>query len=285
MPLQDQQQLRPLGEMPGLVAPGTEDVGLVVLVVVPVHRPVGVVVLPYQPVRERRLTDGDVVRERGRAREIARFAAGFESRQQRLAGMHVGILSAVRRQHRPVGVRFVGIQLRRWRPEALLHQIERLADPRACLVDARHCCVRVREQDERESVAMIGGVCDSRSVQQPGIAAGRRLPMALAQECQAVPYRLQVSRVAEPAIGHRVVEDEARAADQVARPRVVDRAVVAIEVIEAAVRIDGARMVERHGVADMIEEELGIAEVGHTVWSPSLSADGNSAQRQYGALG
>ena len=53
--------------------------------------------------------------------------------------------------------------------------------------------------------------------------------------------------------------------------RVVDGAVVAIEVVEAALRIDGARMVERHRVADMIEQELGIAKVGHAVWSPIAS--------------
>jgi hypothetical protein len=70
--------------------------------------------------------------------------------------------------------------------------------------------------------------------------------MALPQECEAVPHRSEIGRIAETAIGHRIVEYEARAADQVACVRVVYRAVVAIEVVETAGRINRARMVERH---------------------------------------
>ena len=45
--------------------------------------------------------------------------------------------------------------------------------------------------------------------------------------------------------------------------RIVDTAVVAEKMIEPAARIDRARMVERHRVADVIEQEARVAEVGH----------------------
>src|SRR5690606_20794467 len=62
--------------------------------------------------------------------------------------------------------------------------------------------------------------------------------------------------------GHRVVEDEAGAADQVPGVGVVDRAVVAEELEEPARRIDAARMVEAHGVGHVREQEPAGAEIG-----------------------
>ena len=76
-------------------------------------------------------------------------------------------------------------------------------------------------------------------------------------------HGLQVGRVTEPAIRHRIVENETRAADQVTGMRVVDAAVVPEKMKEPAVRIDCARMVESHRVADMVEQEARVAEVGH----------------------
>ena len=67
---------------------------------------------------------------------------------------------------------------------------------------------------------------------------------------------------AELAKGHRVVEDEARAADEMACARVVDRAVVFEEVKETAGRIDAARMIERHRLLDVAKQELATAEIG-----------------------
>jgi hypothetical protein len=43
---------------------------------------------------------------------------------------------------------------------------------------------------------------------------------------------------------------------------VVHRAVVFVEMVEAAVRIDRARVIKRHGVRDVIEQELPAAEIG-----------------------
>ncbi|KAG1435380.1 hypothetical protein G6F56_013993 [Rhizopus delemar] len=60
-----------------------------------------------------------------------------------------------------------------------------------------------------------------------------------------------------PHAGHRVVEDEARAAHQVAMAGIVDAAVVTEVVEEATVRIDAARVVERHRVGDVRTQERG----------------------------
>ena len=108
--LEYQQQLGPFGQMPGLIAPWTKDVGLVVLVVLPVHRPVGVVVLPDESVRQRRLPDCDVPRQLRRAIEIARLARGIERRQHGFAGVHVGVLPAIGGDRRPVRGGFVRVQ-------------------------------------------------------------------------------------------------------------------------------------------------------------------------------
>jgi hypothetical protein len=45
--------------------------------------------------------------------------------------------------------------------------------------------------------------------------------------------------------------------------RVVDAAVVAEKMKKSTVRIDRTRMVERHRMADMVEQKAGVAEVGH----------------------
>src|SRR5690606_2089629 len=94
-----------------------------------------------------------------------------------------------------------------------------------------------------------------------------RVEVALAQVGHAVADRAQVllaqCGVVLPELerGHRIVEDEARTADQVAMAGVVDRAVVPEVMEEAAFRIDAARMVERHGAADVPAQRVGRAEI------------------------
>src|SRR5690606_36979641 len=80
--------------------------------------------------------------------------------------------------------------------------------------------------------------------------------------------------IAERAPGHRVVEDEAGAADQVAMAGVVHRAVVLVVVEEAAGRVDAARVVEGHRVGDVRAQEGGRTEIGsvHAVASCWLSS-------------
>ena len=96
--------------------------------------------------------------------------------------------------------------------------------------------------------------------------------MCFAQKSDAVLARVEVLGPAELAKGHRVVEDEARAADQMARVRVVDRAVVFEEMVEAAARIDRARMIERHRVLDVIEQERSAAEIRRCEWLQNSKA-------------
>lgn len=109
---------------------------------------------------------------------------------------------------------------------------------------------------------MIGGVGDLIVVQQPGVTAGRRIAMSLPLNGQAMFKRALIVRVTEAAKSHRIIEDEARAAHQMPGMRVVDAAVVAEEVMEAAGRIDGARMVKSHRVADVIKQEARVTKVG-----------------------
>src|SRR5580698_9063985 len=67
-------------------------------------------------------------------------------------------------------------------------------------------------------------------------------------------------RIAELPIRHRVVEDEAATADQMPRRAVVDRTVVAEEVIETAGRIEHVRRVEAQRVLDVRQQEAALAE-------------------------
>ncbi len=110
---------------------------------------------------------------------------------------------------------------------------------------------------------MIGRVGDTIAVEQPGVSTRRRVAMPFTQVSRAMLHGPQVRGIAEPAIRHRIVENETRAADQVTGMRVVDAAVIPEKMKKSAVRIDRARMVERHRVADMVEQEAGVAEVGH----------------------
>ena len=106
--------------------------------------------------------------------------------------------------------------------------------------------------------------------QGPCIAAGLRIAMYLPQVVEPMAdgdevLLAQVGVIGELAGGHGVVEDEARAADEVAMAAVVDRAVVLEVVEEAAVRIDAARVVERHRVGDVRAQEGRRAEIWQLV--------------------
>jgi hypothetical protein len=101
---------------------------LVVAVVVPVHRPVGPVVLPHQTAGQRGLAHGDVLGQQRGAVEVARFAGGVVGGQQGFAQVHVGVLAAVG-LHRQSGVASSAYRPCCGFPEALLQQVEGLAMP------------------------------------------------------------------------------------------------------------------------------------------------------------
>ncbi|CAM2147777.1 hypothetical protein PT2222_10287 [Paraburkholderia tropica] len=258
MTFENQQQLGPLGLVARLETPRAEDVRAVFLVVVPVDRPVGVKVLPDQPLREPRLTQRDVRRDALGAVEIDQMAGRLVGREQRLGGVHVGVLAAIAGDL-PVGARFVGIEARRAVPEAMFHQLEGGGDHRLRFFDAGHRGVRVSEQHEGEAVAVARGVERAllavAPVDLPVVALELRVPMHFAQELQAVARVVEMLRLAGFAVRHRVVEHVAAAAHEMARMRVVDRAVVAEIVEEAARRVVHVGRVEAQRVGDMAEQE------------------------------
>ena len=91
--------------------------------------------------------------------------------------------------------------------------------------------------------------------------------MRLAQIAQAVSRGIDVFTmerriVAELDRRQRIVDDEARAADQMPMAAIVDRAVVLEVVEEAAGRIDRVRVIERHRLCDVFAQENGRTEVG-----------------------
>ena len=87
------------------------------------------------------------------------------------------------------------------------------------------------------------------------------LAMPLAQVPQAMTGRIQVGRIAIVPVGHGEIEDEAGTGDQMAGLAVVDRAVVLEEVIEAALGVDTAGMVERQGVADVFQQGVATTKI------------------------
>ena len=139
-----------------------------------------------------------------------------------------------------------------------------LVEPSGCgLVDAGLQRDGIREQHEGAAVAVIRPVLGPAVADGPGVAAVGRMAVHVAQVAQAVPGRLQVLLVAEFPEGHGVVEDEPRAAHQMTMTAIVDGAVVAEVLEEAALRIDGARMVEGHRLRDVLAQEVRRSEVGH----------------------
>jgi hypothetical protein len=118
--LHDQEQLGPFGQVARLVAPGTEDIRLVLAVVVGIDRPVAAIVFPYQIAVQASLAHRDVVGQGLGARQEAPVAGRLEGGQQRFAGVHVRVLAAVAVEVRPVGAGFVGVQAVGRFPEAPL---------------------------------------------------------------------------------------------------------------------------------------------------------------------
>ena len=264
MPLEDQQQLGPFRLVPRLEAPRPKDVRAVFLVVMPIDGPVGMKVLPDEPVRQLRLTLGDVRRDALGAIEVDEMPRRLVGREKCLGRMHVRVLAAVGRDV-PVGRRFIGVKARRRVPKPALHQFECFGDLQPGLFDAGHGGMGLREQHEREAVAVPGAVDGPlfpvAPLDFPVVPAMDWIPVRVAQECKPMARVLEIERIAEMPVRHRVVEDEAATADEVTRTAVVDRAVVLEIVKEAARRVVDRRRIERQRVGDMLEQERAIAEI------------------------
>ena len=82
--------------MPGLIAPGLEQIIRFVDVIVPVMLPVGCVMFPDLAIGRGCHCDGEFVGDDGSAIKIACLVRAFIGGEQCLNGMHVGILPPVR---------------------------------------------------------------------------------------------------------------------------------------------------------------------------------------------
>src|SRR5471032_1060804 len=147
----------------------------------------------------------------------------------------------------------------------LVHQLEGFIDQGFGFIDTRHCRVRASQQDERVAVAMPRAVERAfRTVAPfdfPVVAFIHSIPMRVAQERERVTGVVLMLLATEMAKGHCVIEDEARAADEVARGAVVDRAVVLEKMKKTARVVAGGSRVERKCVANVIEEKIAAAKV------------------------
>jgi hypothetical protein len=147
----------------------------------------------------------------------------------------------------------------------LVHQLEGGIDHRFGFIDTRHRRVRARQQNERVAVAMPRAVERAfRAVAPfdfPVVAFIHRVPVRVAQERERVTGVVLMLLAAEMTKRHRVVEDEARAADEVSRGAVVDRAVVLEKMKKTARVVAGGSCVERQCVANVIEEKIAAAKV------------------------
>ena len=270
-PFQLQQQLGPFGQMAGLEPPRAKNIAFVMAVVIPVGRPVGVVVLPDQTIGQRCLAAGDGMSQGQRAVEIALFAGGGVRSQHRLAGVHVRVLAAVGAEL-PIGRGFVGVERVGRLPKAAFHQLESLGD---AFARARHASLGgmgMSQQHEGQAVAVVAAVLHGGAavvpVDLPGVAL-LRLGMHLAHKGQGMGHIGH--RFAEPAPGQRLVEDEARAADEVAGAAVVDAAVVLEEVEVAAGRVACAGGVKVQRVAHVGQQHVGVSQVRNGGHGSTLS--------------
>ena len=174
MPVEDQQQLRPLGLVAGLEAPRTEDVAAIALVVVPVDRPVRLVVFPDEPVRQATPAGSPCCR---RAARRDRDSACPSSPRRLRASPRTRACSRSGRDSRTLASR-PWLRRRRARvrrPRSVLHQVPRFVEVCARFFEAGFERFRIREHDEREPVAVVRAVRRRRRPSsRPRIAARSR---------------------------------------------------------------------------------------------------------------
>jgi hypothetical protein len=113
------------------------------------------------------------------------------------------------------------------------------------------------------AVTVAGGIGNAIAVQHPGITAGRRITVLLAQKAQAVTGRLEIIVTLEKPRGHGEGKHITTAADQMPGSGVNNAAVVTqIMKKAAALPINTAGVIKIHRVLDMTGEEVAAAEIG-----------------------
>jgi hypothetical protein len=113
---------------------------------------------------------------------------------------------------------------------------------------------------------MVSGVLNLsfafKESQYPPIASGYWIAVCIAQEINAVFHCFEIFLLTKVPIGLRVIEYKTCAADQVAGDGIIDGTVVLEKVVKTSPRIDGTGVVESHGLPDVVQQEIAVAEVG-----------------------
>jgi hypothetical protein len=112
---------------------------------------------------------------------------------------------------------------------------------------------------------MVCCVLDVRFVveeaEHPSIAPGDWISMRVSKKVNAVLHALKVTRVVKMLISHGIGEQKSGAAHQVASNGVINSTIFLEEVVKAALRVYGARVIKVHRVPDVAQEELAVSEV------------------------
>ncbi|MEY3550785.1 MAG: hypothetical protein RL520_1453, partial [Pseudomonadota bacterium] len=229
--VRDQEQLGPLGLVTGLEAPRFEDVAGVVLVVVPVDRPVGSVMLPDHAMGLVGQIKSKTLDELQGALQVAFIAGEFVGGQTGFAHVHVRVLASVIDQH-TFGGDLVGVGRMLAEPKRCVHAVKGVGDILGAGA-AHPVRVGLRQQHKRLSVGKHGAVFHLLVLQRPCAQAllwtcGQNKALEV---CQRVLGPTQVARVLCVVKGLRPVEDETCRAHQMAMTAFVHLAVV-LEVME-----------------------------------------------------
>ena len=222
------EEFRPLGVMARLVAPWAEQVVEFVAVVREIGLPLGGVMLPHSPglvgtIANERRRDG------GGAIEMPLVAGRLVRREQRLARVHVRVLSAVPVMRAPVAGRRVGVEAVLGFEELLVQHSKRALQLRFRVGQADLARARGRENGERVAVAVTRVVLGFASRQEPVVALVLLVPLDVPEELEAVfggraAVRRPVDRDAD-----REVVDRPAGRDEVFRSTVVHVAVALVE--------------------------------------------------------
>mmetsp|Transcript_71315 Transcript_71315/g.170359 ORF Transcript_71315/g.170359 Transcript_71315/m.170359 type:complete len:359 (-) Transcript_71315:63-1139(-) len=248
--------LGPLDLVARLEAPGPVDVGGVVLVVLPVNFKVHGVVLPHEAPAFLRQPLGKGLRKHLRTVQVARLLGRLIGGDQRLAHVHVGVLTPVAVVHNPF--RADGVQVRALprQPELLLEHLE---DPRHLGVILGHSsCSRscVSSKDESIAIRLLHHVLRLVLPHGEGIALLRWHVVHLLDVLQAVLADVQQLSVMQQLARQHEVDHHPCGRHDLPEVLVELRPIYAEALKEAARGILRPGLVKADDVADVLHQEL-----------------------------
>src|ERR1700746_35505 len=113
---------------------------------------------------------------------------------------------------------------------------------------------------------MVSGVLNLsftfKEPQYPSIAACFRIAVYVAEEIHAVFHRFEIFLLTKVPIGLRVIKYKTCTAHQVTGDCIIDCPVILEKVVKTSPRVDRTGMVESHGLPDVVQQEIAVAEVG-----------------------